>query len=223
MSKIKCFVDSFAYHLKEYVCKKYKLSLKRMLEDAAYKELHRDKLIREGNEQRVKNPFIWFDAMVEKYKNEKIDVVFIISSDYPRQGKDTAAEAIREYCEQAMFSTPDEKGMKILVVPDLRYHNEVDGFKIHMAKYFKHVVHIHVTTNLDTLFMRVKTHEALYKTLKLKFDRSERELTTITCDPDYVVSNNRSKGVYAALIVEILKEEVEQLVRVLVASKKVKK
>lgn len=209
MSKIKCFVDSFAYHLKEYVCKKYKLNLKRMLEDPTYKELHRDKLIKDSNELRVKNPFIWFDAMVEKYKKEKIDVVFIISSDYPRQGKDTAAEAIKNFCDSAVLYTID-KDMKILVVPDLRYHNEVDGFKIHMAKYFKHVVHIHVTTNLDTLFMRVKTHEALYKTLKLKFDRSERELTTITCDPDYVVSNNRSMAVYNALIVEILREEVKQ-------------
>lgn len=221
---VEVIIDSFATQLKEYVCKKYKLNFNKMMNDPAYKELHRDKLIKDSNDLRMEQPFIWFDALAKKYKNKNIDLVFIISSDYPRQGKDTAALALQGHSTR-IISTGRNRSINVLIVPDLRYHNEIDGFKIRMLKYFKRVVHIHVTTNLETLFHRVGTHEGLYKTLKLRFDRSERELTVATCDPDYLISNNKSKEVYNDLLYAIWSYEFHQTLKMIDAlpAKKIKK
>lgn len=222
MIPVTVYIDSFATHLKEYVCKKYKLNFNRMMTEAAYKEFHRDKLIKDSNDLRMENPFIWFDALTDKYKHKNIDLVFIISSDYPRQGKDTAALALMEHSKK-IISTGRNRSINVLIVPDLRYHNEIDGFKIRMQKYFKRVVHIHVTTNLETLFWRVGTHDGLYKTLKLRFDRSERELTAATCDPDYLISNNKSKEVYSDMLYAIWSAEFHQTLKLIDSLKKAKK
>lgn len=226
--KINFFHDSFATYLKEYVCNKYKLNFDKIMNDPAYKELHRDKLIKEGNDMRAEKPFIWFDALAAKYADKEIDIVFLISSDFPRQGKDTAASALKYAfglisTAYSHLKLSRKKSINVLAVADLRYHNEIDGFKIKMAKSFKRVIHIHVTTNLDTLFRRVGTHEALYKMLKLRYDRSERELTINTCDPDYLISNNKDIDIYSRIINEIAFAEFAFFLKQHAANKKLKK
>ena len=178
---------SLANALKKDVCKKFDLDEQRMFNDEQYKCDNRHYLIKHGQDERKIDKDVWVKKL-----SEEID------------------KSIDSFC------------LNIVSIPDLRFINELDYL---ISKYGKEsVIHIHISVSDIIMAQRKKWgygDKSFVDWLSLENDDSEKDfilgktirlLSILTIksliQPDYIVTNNRSKKVFEDQIIAIVKNEI---------------
>lgn len=147
---------SFAHVLKQEVAKHYNLDEHLLMTDAAYKDLHRDKLISFSNDKREENPDIWVDHVIAKLD--------------------------KYFAEQPAETLANWEGAQCAAITDVRYANEITKLRRKYENDECKVVHVHITvTDIMTMYRRMFADKPIEKWadyLRLIDDISERELQT---------------------------------------------
>jgi len=173
---------SLANALKKDVCNKFNLDEQKMFNDEQYKCENRHYLIKHGQDERKIDKDVWVKKLSDEIdKNIGFDYLTVIS------------------------------------IPDLRFVNELDYL---ISKYGKEsVIHIHISVS-DIVMKERKgwNSKEFFDWLNLQNDKSEKDFilgktigfrfADLLIQPDYIVTNNRSKKVFEDQIIAIVENEI---------------